>query len=353
MRSSQHVCRPIWLALVNQGAPLIIDCHGHLNAPPELYAYQANLIASHGVHGKGRLVLSDDRLISVTENHIGLLARIGTDVQFLSPRPFTMMHSHEPPTIVQWFLEATNDVIARVVDSHPEAYRGVCGLPQTPGGSLAPVIAELERCVTELGFVGCLINPDPSEGRGGVPTLGEPYWYPLYEKMVELDVPAVVHSAGSADPRESYSAHFITEESIAVLSLLDSDVFERYPDLRLIICHGGGSIPYQVGRWRAARLRGGAKTETFDESLRRLYFDTVLYNRESLELLFRIAGTDRCLFGTEKPGSGTATDPATGADLDDLRPVIESIDWLTDSDRARIFEGNARTVFPRFDKSYP
>ena len=82
--------------------------------------------------------------------------------------------------------------------------------------------------------------------------------------------------------------------------------------------------------------------------MRRLYFDTVLYNQESLELLFRIVGTDRCLFGTERPGSGSAQDPVTGRWFDDLRPLIEGIEWLSDDDRQSIFEDNARSVFTRF-----
>ena len=93
--------------------------------------------------------------------------------------------------------------------------------------------------------------------------------------------------------------------------------------------------------------------EPFDESLRRLYYDTVLYNQESLEFLFRIVGSDRCLFGTENPGSGSARDPATGKMLDDLKPVIEGIAGLSAEDRERIFEANARAVFPRFQVSAP
>jgi 4-oxalmesaconate hydratase len=171
--------------------------------------------------------------------------------------------------------------------------------------------------------------------------------------MVALDVPGLVHSAACKHFRESYSAHFISEESIAVLNLCkpESRVFHDFPNLRLIISHGGGSVPYQIGRWRAHRFRereSDPSLETFDESMRRLYYDTVLYNVEALDLLFRIAGTDRCLFGTENPGSGSSQDPATGAWMDDLKPVIESIPWLSEADRAGIFEANARAVFPRF-----
>jgi 4-oxalmesaconate hydratase len=332
---------------------MIIDMHGHVTAPAELYAYKSGLLASRGHHGKGSPGISDDRMHQALKRHLVLLASVGTDVQFLSPRPFQLMHSEQPDFIVRWWVEANNDVIARQCRAYPDVFRGVCALPQTAGGDLGPCVDELVRCVTEHGFVGCLVNPDPTEGTGLQPTLDDEYWYPLYEKMVELDVPALVHSTACKNPRESYSAHFVAEESVAVLNLCKSSsrVFRDFPSLRLIISHGGGSVPYQVGRWRSGRFReqqANPSLESFDSSLRRLYFDTVLYNQESLELLFRIAGPDRCMFGTENPGVGSSKDPATGAWLDDLKPVIEGISWLTAEDREMIFERNVRTVFPRF-----
>ena len=193
-----------------------------------------------------------------------------------------------------------------------------------------------------------MINPDPSEGLDNdTPPMGDEYWYPLYEKMVKYDVPAIIHSASCKNIRESYTGHFITEESIQTVSLCDSTVFDDFPSLKIIMCHGGGSIPYQIGRWRALRWRT-PNAKPFDESLRQLYFDSVLYNKEGLELLFKIVGTDRCMFGTERPGTGSSKEPNTGLWLDDLKPVVESIDWLTDQDRLNIFEKVTREVFPRF-----
>jgi 4-oxalmesaconate hydratase len=125
-----------------------------------------------------------------------------------------------------------------------------------------------------------------------------------------------------------------------------------FPDLKLIIGHGGGSVPYQIGRWQAARQAPGLGSDALDErfevSLRRLWFDTCLYNKASLAYLFETVGTDRCLFGTEKPGSGSAPDPGTGRAFDDLKPVIESIGSLSAKDRELIFEENARRVFSRW-----
>jgi predicted TIM-barrel fold metal-dependent hydrolase len=126
-------------------------------------------------------------------------------------------------------------------------------------------------------------------------------------------------------------------------------VFDTFPDLKIIVSHGGGSIPYQIGRWRSNF--GRHKGIDFDEELRKFYFDTVLYNTESLDFLFRMVGTDRCLFGTENPGTGTWVYPKTGRLLDDVKPLIDEIGWLTDQDKKNIFEDNARKVFSRYKDS--
>ena len=278
--------------------------------------------------------------------HSEVLDEVGTDMAFISPRPYTMMHSEKPEKIVHWYCEANNNAIAIAVKLEPKRFRGIGGLPQCAGVSPANTFDELERCVKDLGFVGVMINPDPGEGDGQTPAMGDEYWYPLYEKMVELNVAGLVHPASCRNPRESFHSHFITEESIAILSLAHSKVFEDFPKLRLVICHGGGSIPYQVGRWRS-QLRGPNNTETFDEHLKKLYFDTGLYNTESLELLFKIVGPDRCLFGTERPGAGSKINPRTGKWYDDVRPLIEGIPFLTAEDKENIFHKNAEQVFAK------
>ncbi len=328
----------------------VIDAHGHVNAPPQLYAYKSGLLASSGVHGQGSSGVTEELLAPIVKRHVeGTLDKVGTDVQFLSPRPFQLMHSERPAKIVDWWCKANNDAIAMSVKLAPDRYRGVCGLPQVWGESPRNCLEELERCVVDLGFVGCMIDPDPSEGQDlNVPTMENEYWYPLYEKMVELDVPALMHTAACKNSRESYSNHFITEESIQVLAMANSKLFEDFPNLKIIVCHGGGSIPYHIGRWRATRIRQREFTETFDESIKKFYYDTVLYNQESLELLFKIIGTDRCMFGTENPGTGSAQDPVTGKWLDDTKPDIEGISWLTEEDKANVFENVARAAHPRF-----
>lgn len=188
---------------------MIIDVHAHVTAPQELYAYKANLLSHRGAHGRGKVSASDEEIRQALQapvfgggSHLEQMREVGIDLQLISPRPYTMMHSEKPEKLVRWFIEETNNTIWRQCQLFPGVFRGIAGLPQNMGVSPANSIAELERCVKELGFAGCLINPDPNEGESPPPGLGEEYWYPLYEKLVELDVPALVHSAGCRSPRE-------------------------------------------------------------------------------------------------------------------------------------------------------
>jgi OH-DDVA meta-cleavage compound hydrolase len=331
---------------------MVIDAHAHVTAPDSLYVYKAGLLSHRGAHGRGTAQVSDDEMIAVlnaptfgTSSHLEQLREVQTDMQLISPRPYQMMHSEKPVKLVHWFIEENNTIIAQQCRLFPSVFRGVCGLPQCFGVSPKNCLPELERCVKELGFVGCLLNSDPSEGAATneVPGLGDEYWYPLYEKLVALDVPAHIHGAGCRSTRHSYSLHFINEETISVISIANSRVFQDFPKLKILVSHGGGAVPYHFGRFQAPSLRRGP--EPFLNSLRRMYFDTVLYSPLALELLIKTVGADRCLFGAERPGVGTVKDPQTGRWLDDIQPVIAGFDWLSAAEKKMIFEDNATAVF--------
>ena len=329
---------------------MIIDIHAHVTAPDSLYVYKAGLLAHRGAHGRGAVNATDEDIIKALNSpvfggssHLDQLKEAGTDMQIISPRPYQMMHS-ESPKLVTWYTEEANNIIARQTKLFPKVFRGVCGLPQSPAGDLKPLLPYLEKCVKEQGFVGCLINPDPGEAGGReTPPLGDRYWYPLYEKLCELDIVGHVHSAGCRSERLSYSLHFINEESIAVVSLLTSSVFKDFPKLKIVMSHGGGAIPYQYARFEASAIRRGM--ERFSDRMRNLYYDTVLYSADALALLFKTVGADRCMFGTERPGVGTVKDPKTGKWLDETRHIIEGFEWLTAAEKKMIFEDTARKVY--------
>lgn len=334
---------------------MIIDAHAHLLAPEALYAHRSQLIVARGQYGDiYRVRLGEPDLEKSAAQNVSIMDKVGTDIQLLSPRPFMMLSgTNRWPDICSWASDQ-NDTIARTVRLHPSRFRGVGGLPQQAGRPVETSFDEITRCIEELGFVGILLNPDPGEGSGATPPLGDPYWYPLYERLCALDLPAHVHSGNCCNLRETYDEHFIAEESLAITSIYRSNVFARFPTLRLLISHGGGAIPYQVGRWRShfellKQTGQFSPFASFDEVLKTFWYDTVLHNKGSLRLLFDVVGPDRCCFGTERPGSGGGLDPLTGRPLDDLKPVIESLENLTQSERDGVFSGNVRKLFSRLD----
>jgi 4-oxalmesaconate hydratase len=358
---------------------MIIDAHAHLLTPMSVMGIRSFLQVSGGQHSAAWLrnnYLRQDDVDLAVANNIAVMDKVGTDVQLLSPRPFTLMHSHNRFDDIRIWVELQNDLIYENVTKHPTRFRGVAGLPQMAGRPIEIVFPEIDRCVNELGFVGVLLNPDPGEGNGTSPRLGDPYWYPLWEKLCSLDLPAHIHSAGCCG-RETYDEHFATEESLAITSVAHSQVFDLFPNLKLMISHGGGSIPYQIGRWRSHWLVNQAAREprigdyfkrleaagwageplppppadlvTFDDVLKKFYFDIDVHNKDSIELLIKTVGVDRCLFGTERPGSGGGIDLGTGRPMDDFKFTIDRIQWLTDADRGAIYEGNARKFFNRLD----
>jgi 4-oxalmesaconate hydratase len=171
--------------------------------------------------------------------------------------------------------------------------------------------------------------------------------------MCELDVPGMIHSSTCLSSRLNYTLHFINEESIALVSLINSKVFEHFPKLKIVCAHGGGAIPYQMGRFMAGRYqsrrdmaRKAVDPEHYFENVaKKVFYDTCLYSAEGLELLFKVIGPANCCFGTEAPGAGSSVNPHSGKAMDDLRPIIEGFSWLSDGDKKSIFEGNARKLY--------
>ena len=327
---------------------MIIDSHAHVVVPPESYKFMGELVASRANPALPPK-LTDNAVREAAQVILDIMDKVGTDIQFLSPRPYMQMHSVKPAAVTALWTQHMNDLVFRTVQMFPTRFRAVAGLPQYRDESPANCLQELDFRVREQGFIGCLLNPDPTEGDGAPPPgLGEEFWYPLYEKLCELDIPALIHSAGSCSPRESYTLKFINEESISIISLMNSRVFEKFPNLKLIVPHGGGAIPYHMGRFRAWTVRAGG--EFFDDKLKRLHFDTTTYDKDALELLFKVVGPDRVLFATENPGTGSVVDPRSGRAYDDLKPVIEEMASLTEQDRRNIFECNCTRLYTRFRK---
>jgi 4-oxalmesaconate hydratase len=247
---------------------------------------------------------------------------------------------------LEW-SQICNELIHRVCTLYPEKFIGVCQLPQTPGVPPDNCVGELERCVNEFGFVGCNLNPDPSGGHWTAPPLTDRYWYKLYEKLVELDVPAMVHVSASCNPVfHGTGAHYINADTTAFMQLILGDLFKDFPTLKLIIPHGGGAVPFHWGRYRGHAIMN--KRPPLDEMMRNnVFFDTCVYHLPGIELLTKVVPIDNILFASEMVGAVRGIDPQTGQDFDDTKRYIDQVSWLTAEDKYKIFEGNARKVYSR------
>jgi 4-oxalmesaconate hydratase len=334
------------------GVPMIIDCHGHYTTEPKgLKSYREQQVAA--VNEKkplpswSQFKVTDDEIRETIEgNQLKKQQERGTNITIFSPRAAGMGHHiGDFKTSLEW-SQASNEMIYRVTELFPENFIGVCQLPQSPGVEPKTVIPELERCIKEYGFVGCNLNPDPSGGHWNAPALTDRYWYPVYEKLVELDCPAMVHVSMSCNPAfHTTGAHYINADTTAFMQLITSDLFADFPKLRLIIPHGGGAVPFHWGRYRGLALQN--KKKPIEEMIKNnVFFDTCVYHLPGIELLTKIVPIDNILFASEMIGAVQIIDPNTGHYFDDTKRYVDQVSWLTAADKQKIFEDNAKRVYP-------
>jgi 4-oxalmesaconate hydratase len=338
---------------------MIIDCHGHYTtAPKQLQAYRDSQIAGlkdpSYIPAKGSLGISDDEIRESLEGaQLKLQRERGSDVTIFSPRASGMGHHIGDATTSLHWTQHCNDLIHRVCGLYPKNFVGVCQLPQTPGLPPSNCIEELERCVKEYGFIGCNLNPDPSGGHWTAPPLTDRYWYPFYEKMVELDIPAMIHVSGSCVAAfHTTGAYYINADTTAFMQFITGDLFKDFPQLRFIIPHGGGAVPYHWGRYRG--LAQDMNRPLLSDMIRNnVFFDTCVYHQGGIDLLLKIIPADNILFGSEMVGAVRGVDPETGFSYDDTKRYIEANKSIAAADKQKIFEGNARRVYPRLNKKIP
>jgi predicted TIM-barrel fold metal-dependent hydrolase len=336
------------------GGYKVLDIHAHVSAPEETQAFLVSMIGSNtpvpSPYSAARRIeyttqnrVSDERLRETFAKHVAYIDERNIDVQLLGPRPYTQFGWMEPHLTPAW-ARYVNDLIHLQCEMFPDRFIGACQLPQI---STAPdtshCVAEIERCVSEYGFAGVYASPDP-DGLRTTPGMHEAYWFPLYEACESMDLPIIVHGTGTRDPRfrdipYNYQLGFVTEQYLSVQFLRHGDVFDRFPRLRILVCHCGGALdrfiaqdPHQV-------------TKDLSQNL---FFDTCGYDLNFLEAAIKQRGVGSSCFGTEAPGSGRAVRPETGRTSDDLVPVIgEQFDWLTDADRRQIFHDNPAKLCPK------
>src|SRR5712692_3461903 len=296
---------------------MIIDCHGHYTtAPKQLEEWRKRQIAALAdakhVPSKGSLGISDDEIRASLEGaQLKLQRERGTDLTIFSPRAMGMSHHIGNETTSRHWSEHCNEMIHRV----------------------------------------CALNPDPSGGYWKEPPLTDKWWYPLYEKMVELEVPAMVHVSASCNPNfHGTGAHYINGDTTAFMQFITADLFKDFPALKFIIPHGGGAVPYHWGRYRG--LAQDMKRPPLKELvMNNVFFDTCVYHQPGIDLLLKVIPAVNILFASAMVGAVNGADPETGFNYDDTKRYIDKIDWVSKADKEKIFHGNVKKVYPRFART--
>jgi 4-oxalmesaconate hydratase len=329
---------------------MIIDCHGHYTTAPE--PHQAWREAQLGAFKSGSApppypaISDDDIRASIVNGQLRLQRQRGTDLTIFSPRASAMGHHLGDAAVSEAWAIRCNDLIHRVCRLFPRNFVGVAQLPQTAGVPIKHAVAELERCVLQLGFIGCNLSPDPSGGYWKDPPLSDRSWYPIYEKMVELDVPAMIHVSTSCNPCfHTTGAHYLNGDTTAFMQFLTSKLFQDFPSLKFVIPHGGGAVPFHWGRFRGL-AQDMKLPDLRAHLLKNVFFDTCVYHLPGQELLAKVIPVDNILFASEMIGAVRGIDPETGHPFDDTKRYIEQLP-LSAADKAKIYEGNARRVYGR------
>jgi aminocarboxymuconate-semialdehyde decarboxylase len=318
---------------------MIIDFHNHYY--PDAYLYElkrgdTNARVERDAHGRMLIHYPGDYNV-VARGHRDLDERIramdeaGVDVHAFS---LTTPGVHiEAPQRGIGLARLVNDEFAAAVERYPGRFAALAALPlQDPAAS----VTELERAVG-IGHRGVLLFSNIN-GR----TLDEADYFPLFEKIAELDIPAFIHPTNPSalgqlnDYRLTALMGFQFDTTAAVTRLIFAGMLERLPTLKLVVGHLGGTIPFM-----AERVERGYEvypecrehiSRPPSEYFRRIYIDTVNFDPAALRLGLDFAGPDRMVFGSDYPHQVGYVDRA----LDSVRRMA-----LTEEERARILGGNA------------
>lgn len=237
------------------------------------------------------------------ETKIQYMDAAGVDVQAISPPPFFFLYWADP-NLGATLSAYMNDAIAAEVRRQPKRF---VGLATVPLQDVKAAVSELDRAVTQLGMKGVEIGSN-IDGMD----LDDPRLWPFYEKAQALDIPIFVHPADVSDPNPRMIDHYLTavlafpfDTSIAIAKVVLGGVLERFPNLKICFPHGGGTIPFLLGRldqtyqyrkeWQEALSRPPS------EYLKSFYYDTIVYHPRPLTYLIQTIPTERIVIGTDYP----------------------------------------------------
>lgn len=260
------------------------------------------------------------------------------DRQIICLPPFYFAYKADPKLGLE-VCRSGNEALAAAVAQAPDRFAAFATVPlQSPDEA----VAELRRAVLELGHWGVEIGSSVA----GAP-LDDRRMDPFWAACCELDVPVFMHphhELGGERAGAYYLGNLFgnpSETGLIGARLIFSGVFERFPNLHVILAHAGGTLPYLIGRLdHGYRVRGETKTIPKPPSayLSRFFFDTIAHDDALLAYLVGRVGAGQVVVGTDRPFD---------MGIDDPRGTVQRIPGLDERERAAILGGNARSFLSR------
>jgi aminocarboxymuconate-semialdehyde decarboxylase len=237
------------------------------------------------------------------EERLADMDSLGVDVHVVSP--YVGFYNYQlPAATATATARAINDEISEMARARPKRFSGLGTLPMQ---DVKGAIAELERCMAQLGLKGAEIN-DHINGK----TLDDPEFRPFWRAAEQMDAVIFFHQANetmvSARSRRYHLPNSIgnlADRAVTFATLVHGGVMDECPDLKIVLGHGGGYTCYGIGRMdHAWKVRSEARvhiTQPPSAYLNRFYYDCIVYTEESLRYLIDTVGVDRVVFGTDWP----------------------------------------------------
>lgn len=327
------------------GTRMIVDAHAHTLCPavndrlaglipPGAVPYQRDMTEeSRAVDAAQGPVLG--RKFNDLATRLDIMAGMGVAHQVVAPAP-GQQHYWAEPALLAEISRMQNDHVAALV-ARDARLTGLGTLPMT---HVPSALAEAQRAVEELGLRGFQID-----SRAGDMELSDPALDPLWALLARLGAAVVIHPLGFSHGQR-FGPFFMVntvgqplEEIIAAQHLIFGGVLDRHPALRVLIVHGGGYFPYYLGRldhaWKARPELRRLTAEPPSAYLRRMWYDTCVFDADVLARLVALAGADRVMMGSDYP-----------FDMGDADPVALVLKAVDDpASRAMVLGGTARDFF--------
>jgi aminocarboxymuconate-semialdehyde decarboxylase len=294
---------------------MAIDLHSHYfplsvaeRLPSDLVQHTTGRDGAHALDIAGHHLPLSRHLVDL-DQQLADLERQRLTARTLMVPPFTLLYELEARTGARW-ARAVNEAIAETAATDPDK---LIGFATVPLQDVASAVTELSRAVDELGLRGVEIATSVN-GDG----LDNPGLDPFWTRAEELRIPILIHPhyVSGANRMQDYHLRNLvgnpTETALAGAKLLFGGVLERFPRLHIILSHGGGALPHIIGRLRqgaAVRPECRARAQDPIAGLGKLFYDTIVFDRQVLRHVMSIVGASQLVLGTDYPFDMSEDDP--------------------------------------------